>query len=207
VTVRREKVICWGLLALALLVAGRAALDARNRLGQTGPGFAVMDNLLVAVGGLDLGPLQPFDLVRAVNGQLVTSGRELQAEVRRHPPGTTFHYLINRRGHLVEVDIPSRILTARDLREFLLEGFLPSLLFLALGAIVLFLKPGVPETRLFLAFCLDWFAISSLYSDAHFVYRFSPLFLAAFALSPAITPPRDRSPTWRPGSPPWARAM
>lgn len=185
-TVRREKVIGWGLLAVALLISALATRDAGQRLGQTNPGFGVMDSLLVAVGGLDLGPLQPFDLVRAVNGQLVTSGRELQAEVRRHPPGTALHYLVNRRGQLVEVDVPSQRLSVRHWHQYLSEGLLPSLLFLALGAIVLYLKPGAPETRLFLAFCLNWFAIAGLYSDAHFTYRFTPLFLTAFAFSPAI---------------------
>jgi hypothetical protein len=47
--------------------------DAWNRIGQPAPGFAVMENMLVGVGGVDRVGLQPFDVVRAVNGRLVTS--------------------------------------------------------------------------------------------------------------------------------------
>jgi class 3 adenylate cyclase len=75
----------------------------------------------------------------------------------------------------------------RDFERFLLEGFVTAILFLALGAFVLWLKPGVPETRLFLVFCLTWFCIPALYLDAHSTYRFSPLFLTAVALVPAVS--------------------
>ena len=74
-------------------------------------------------------------------------------------PGTRFHYLVSRRGTLLEAEIPSRAISLRDFERYLLEGLLPALLFLALGAVVLALKPGVPETRLFLVFCLTWFCI------------------------------------------------
>jgi hypothetical protein len=50
-----------------------ATMDARARVGLTFPGVALMDQLLVAPGGVDKGGLLPFDLIRAVNGQLVTS--------------------------------------------------------------------------------------------------------------------------------------
>ena len=85
--------------------------------------------------------------------------------VRRHPPGTTFHYLVNRRGSLVEVDIASKVEPARGFARFLLEGLLPGLLFLGLGAAVLVLKPGAPDARVFLLFCLIWFVTAALYRD------------------------------------------
>jgi len=182
----REKSLCWGLLGLALLVMVQTTLDARSRVGRPYPGFAVMENLLVAVGGLDRGGLEPFDLIRTMNGRVLTSGHEIRAEAARHPPGTTFRYVLNRRGTLVEADVTSRVRTGEDFHRFLLEGFLPGLLFLVLGAVVLALKPGAPDTRLFLSFCLIWFAISGLYLDAHITYRFSAVFLTAWAFSPAI---------------------
>jgi len=94
-----------------------ATLDAWGRVGLTYPGFAVMDQLLVAPGGVDKGELLPFDLIRAVNGQLVTAGHEVQAEVRRHPVGTRFHYLVSRRGTVLEADIPSRAITLTDFKR------------------------------------------------------------------------------------------
>ncbi len=182
----RERIVCWTLLALALLIVGQATLDAWRQVDHPYPGFGVMDQLLVAVGGLETGALKPFDVVRAMNGQMVTSGQVIQEEVRRHPPGTVFHYIVSRGGRLVEADIPSALRTPDDFGRFLLEGFLSGLLFLGMGAAVLYLKPGASETRLFLAFCLTWCWIFGLYLDAHTTYRFSWLFLAAFSLSPAL---------------------
>ena len=182
----REKALCWGLLALALLVGAQTTWDQRRRVGQPNPGFAVMENLLVAVGGLEKGGLDPLDLVRAMNGRLLTSGREIQEEAQRRPPGTTLHYLVTRRGRLVEADVATERWTLHGFHRYLLEGLAPALLFLALGALVLWLRPGAPQTRLFLTYCLVWFLVMTLYNDAHGTYRFSALFLTAWALSPAV---------------------
>ncbi|MDP2628182.1 MAG: hypothetical protein Q8Q58_14935, partial [Candidatus Rokubacteria bacterium] len=182
----REKALCWGLLALVLLVGAQTTWDQRRRVGQPNPGFAVMENLLVGVGGLEKGGLEPLDLARAMNGQLLTSGREIQEEAWRHPPGTTIHYLVTRRGRLVEADVATQRATLHGFHSYLREGLAPALLFLALGALVLWLRPGAPLTRLFLTYCLVWFLIMTLYNDAHGTYRFSALFLTAWALSPAV---------------------
>ena len=162
-----------------------ATLDARGRVGTTYPGFAVMDQLLVAPGGVEKGGLLPFDLVRAINGQLVTSGREVHDEVRRHPVGTRFQYLLSRRGALHEAEIASRVITAGDLRRYVIDGLFPSLLYLGLAAVVLALRPGVPETRVFLFFALTWFCTAGLFPDSWTTYRFSALFLTAWAFAPA----------------------
>jgi class 3 adenylate cyclase len=162
-----------------------ATLDAWGRVGLTYPGFAVMDQLLVAPGGVDKGELLPFDLIRAVNGQLVTAGHEVQAEVRRHPVGTRFHYLVSRRGTVLEADIPSRAITLTDFKRYVTDGLLPSLLYLGLAAVVLALRPGAPETRVFLFFALTWFCTAGLFPDSWTAYRFSTLFLTAWAFAPA----------------------
>ena len=182
----RGKVVAAALIGLALLVGAQVAADRYRHLGRPFAGFMVMENLLVAVGGAERGGLQPFDWVRAMNGQLLTSGRQLQAEIARHPVGTTFHYLLNRRGQLVEADVTTRASTARDFKRFLVEGLFVGLLYLALGALVYYLQPGVWRSWLFLAFCLGWFLIDVTYVDAHTTYRFTPLFMTAWAFSPAI---------------------
>jgi len=180
-----DKLVCWALIGVAVLIAGVATRDAWRQVGQPFPGFAVMESLVVGVGGLDRAGLEPFDFVHAVDGQFLPTARELQAQVRRQPPGTVMHYLIVRRGRLVEVDRPTRMVTSSDFRRFLLEGLLPGLMFLTLGAIVVALRPGTRESRLFLAFCLIWFVITTTYRDAHFAYRFGPLFLTGWTLSSA----------------------
>ena len=181
-----EKIISWSLLGLALLIAVQATLDQWRRVGQPYPGFGVMENLLVGVGGWERAGLKPFDVVRALNGQILVSGREIQAEVTRHPPGTTFRYLLVRRGELVEAEVATERTPHRMFRRYVLEGLLPGLLLLALGATVIALRPGVVESRLFLAFCLIWSVTHAAYNDTLTTYRFSRLFLAAWAFSPAV---------------------
>jgi class 3 adenylate cyclase len=144
-----------------------------------------MKNLLVGL-GVERGGLEPFDLLRAMDGRLLTSGRQIQEEVRRHPPGTSFHYLVNRRGRLVEADIVSKTEPAGDFDRFLLEGLLPGLLFLGLAAAILVLKPGAIGARVFQLYCLNWFAITTLYHDSVSTYRFDVIFLTAWAFSPAL---------------------
>jgi class 3 adenylate cyclase len=183
----RSRIVVAGLLGLALLVGVQTTLDRYAQLGRPVAGVAVMFNLLVGVGGAERrGAVEPFDRIRAINGQLLATGHELQAEIARHPVGTSFRYLINRRGQLVEVDVPSRAYTVRDFQRFVLEGLLAGLLYLALVAVVFYVQPGTWRNWLFLAFALDWYLITVTYADAHLTYRFSGLFLTAWAFSPAI---------------------
>jgi class 3 adenylate cyclase len=181
----REKSLWWTVLALALVIGVWTTVDAWRCVGRPYPGFSMLDNLLVGL-GVEHGKLKPFDFVRAMDGRVLASGSEMQAEVRRHPPGTMFHYVVYRRGSLVEADIASKVEAVRDFWRFLLEGLLPGLLFLGLGAAVLVLKPGAPEVRVFLLFCLIWFVTATLYRDAVSTYRFDALFLTAWAFSPAL---------------------
>ena len=157
--VRRRQIVGWALLGLACLIAALSLRDAWSQTGRPYPGFGVLENLIVGIGGLERGGLEPFDITRVMDGRVLTSGREIQAAVRSSPPGTPFHYILNRGSRLVEVDVPSVVRTVRDFERYLLEGFVTAILFLALGAFVLWLEPGVPETSLFLAFCLTWFCI------------------------------------------------
>ena len=162
-----------------------ATLDARRSVGWTFPGFGVMELLYVAPGGVTKGQLAPFDHIHAVNDRPVVTGHELQAEVRRHPPGTPIRYLVSRRGQMLELTSPSRALAPRDFRRYLLDALLPSLLYLGLGAVVLALRPNARETRVFLFFCLTWFCTAGLFIDSWITYRFSLLFLTAWAFAPA----------------------
>src|SRR5215471_2309178 len=146
----RERHLWWALLAVALVLGGWTTVDAYRLIGQPYAGFSVMRNLLVGL-GVERGGLEPFDYLRAMDGQLLHSARQIQAEVRRHPSGTTFHYLVNRRGRLVEADIRTKEEPARDFDRFLLEGLLPDLLFLTAWAfspaLYLHLAQTFPERR------------------------------------------------------------
>jgi class 3 adenylate cyclase len=181
----RRNALFWGILGLALAVGVVTTIDRYQRQGRTFPGFWVMENLLVAVGGPERGSLQPFDVVRVMDGQVLTSGRDIQAVVERYDQPTTFHYIVYRRGELLETDITSRFFTRRDFVRFLAEGLLPGLLQLATGAVVFLIRPGRPQSWLFLAFALIAYLVSVTFADAHLTYRFTELFLTAWAFWPA----------------------
>src|SRR5215471_8274003 len=140
----RRNAFFWAILGLALSVGVVATIDRYQLQGRTFPGFWVMENLLVAVGGAERGSLQPFDVVRVMDGQVLTSGRDIQAVAARYTPPTTFHYIVYRRGQLVEADVTSRPFTRRDFARFLVEGVVPGLLLLATGAVVFLIRPGRP---------------------------------------------------------------
>src|SRR5438874_2022470 len=177
----------YGLLILrAVVFMGAVTRDAWRMIGRPWTGFPVMENMLVGVGGTQRTAAEPFDLVRAVNGRLVGSSRELQKEVARHPAGTRLRYLLVRSGSLVEEDVPSREMTLRTLKRFLTTNLLGGILVLSLGAAVALLRPGEPRTRLFLAFCLTTVVVNVGHWDLNGTHRFTKLFFVAWTLLPAL---------------------
>jgi len=200
---RCQTTVYWVLIALTGILMAMVTGDAWNRIGTPSPGFAVMENMLVGVGGVDRGGLHPFDILRGVNGRIVTSTRELQAEIERHPSGARMHYLLVRNGQLVEEDIPSRVTTLRHFRRFLLENLLPGAIGVALAALVIWLQSGSPAAPLFLAFSLQWAIINVGYYDLLGAHRFTRLFFLAWTFSPAVfvhlalTFPERRRVAWR----------
>ena len=181
----RRNPLFWGILGLALVVGLVTTLDRYQRQGRIFAGFWVMENLLVAVGGPERGPFQPFDVVRVMNGQVVRSGRDIQAMIESQDPGARFQYIVYRRGELVETEVPTRLYTRRDFLRFVVESLLPGTLQLAIGAVVFLIRPGRPQSWLFLVFTLVAYLVTVTYGDAHTTYRFSGLFLTAWAFWPA----------------------
>ena len=183
---RLEASIYVVLIVVAALFIGVVTRDAWRLIGRPWAGFPVMDNLLVGVGGLQRERVEPLDLVRAINGQLISSSRELQDEIERHPPGTRMRYLLVRSGSLVEEDIPSREMTLGMFRHYVLQYLLGGILVLTLGALVALLRPGSSSTRLFVAFCLITVVVNVGYWDLSGTHRFTKLFFVAWTFLPAI---------------------
>src|SRR6059058_1762049 len=146
---RLEKSAYVLLILLAVVFMGAVTRDAWRMIGRAWTGFPVMENLLVGVGGIQRERVEPLDLVRAVNGQVVTSSRQLQKEVERHPPGTRMRYLLVRSGSLVEEDAPSREMTLGTFKHYVIQYLAGGILVLALGALVALLRASGPSTRLF----------------------------------------------------------
>src|SRR6266850_523501 len=183
---RLEKSAYVLLILLAAVFVGAVTRDAWRMIGRPWTGFPVMENLVVGVGGRQRTAAEPFDLVRAVNGHLVSSCRELQKEVERYPAGTKLRYLLVRSGSLVEEEIASREMTLRTFKHFVVDNLLPGILVLGLGALVALLRPGVATTRLFLAFCLTAVVVNVGSWDLAGTHRFTELFFFAWTFWPAL---------------------
>ena len=185
-----ERVIGWALIGLVALVAVVVVRDAWRRVGQVVPGFALMANAQVGAGGMSRGGLEPLDVIVAVDGRPVRTAAEVRAEVARHPAGTPITYTLWRGtgsgGERVEATVRSRKVSEARCFWLVIDGILPGLLALGLGAIVFHLRPGTPESRLFLAFCVVTALVNLVYDDMMTTHRFSGLFLAAWPFTPAL---------------------
>jgi hypothetical protein len=183
---RVERALCWVLIGLVALIAVVALRDSWLRVGRVSPGFALMENGQAGPGGAPRRGLAPLDVITAVNGRPVSGATEILAEAERHPSGTALTYALRRGGQRLVVPIPTRTVTLGDFGGSLVDGTLPGLLVLAIGAVVFVLRPGTPESRLFLAFCLVNATINLTYNDLVTTHRFTRLLLALWAFSPAV---------------------
>jgi len=181
-----ERVLSWSLIGVVLLIGLVAAHDEWKRVGKRTPGFALMENGQVGVGGYLRHGLPPLGRIIAVNGRRVTGAADIEAEVASHPPGTPLTYTVGQGGRRIEVAVPTQIETLSGFRWFLVDGAIPALLVLGLAALVLYLRPGTPESRLFLAFSLVVATTNLTYSDLMCTHRFTRLTLAVWPFTPAL---------------------
>jgi len=180
----RKRVLAWTLIGVAALVAVVATADAWQRVGSITPGFNLMASLQIGVG--DRGGVEPFGQILAVDGQPVRTHAELRALVEAHPAGTVFRYTIARDGRSEERAVPSRRVTLGDFKHFLIDSLLPGLLILMIASALTVLRPEAAESRLFLGFCLLSSLESLLWTDFNTIHRFARLYLALWALTPAV---------------------
>ncbi len=183
---RLERAVAAFLIVLGLALSAVATGNAWRRVGQPDPGLALMENLLVAVGGGQRGhAFRPLDRVVAMDGRPLASAADVAEEVALRPPGTVHRYTILRGGEPLEIAVPTGVVKIQWFKRFVVEALVPGLLFLTLGAVVMYLKPGAGESRIFFAFCLVSFGTTLLYPDLHTTHRFTSLMLALWALSPS----------------------
>jgi class 3 adenylate cyclase len=182
----RELVVSGVLLAAVLVFAVAATVTAWRGVGHPWPGFAVLGNRQLGPGGAERAGLQPWDLVIAVGDVPINTIRDFHHEVARHPPGTTLRYTLIRSGRVIQADIPTRLVTLREFSRYVFDSLLPGLVVLALGAVVVVLKPGDAATRLFFAFCLANAVTSIGFVDLVTTHRFTRLFLAVWPWAPAL---------------------
>src|SRR5206468_10669146 len=146
--------------------------------------------------------------VKSVDGQAVTSRRDLEALVGTAPAGTPHEFVFERPGQRERRTIASMVFTPWDYVATLGVYALNGLAFLAVGLAVFYLKPESRQSRALLAFGVVWGLYLLLDLDLFTAGRFGALALVLEALAPAailplaLTVPQPRPPVTRSGRPP-----
>ena len=137
--------------------------------------------------------LLPFDLIRAVNGRIVTSGHGGPGGGSAGTPSARrFHYLGEPAGHACSRRTSrAASITLSDFARYVTRrAAAGARSILGLAAVVLALRPGAPDTRVFLFFSLTWSCTGrALPRRRGPPIASSALFLTAWAFAPAALPP------------------
>ncbi len=135
-------------IATALLTAGASPQPLQSNIRFWNGAAHVF---LVARGGvLDSAGIRPGDDIVALDGRRFENGTDLGDAWERHRPGDTARWTVRRGGRLLELEtgVTGGLAPGR-----LLPVAVAILLLLAVGAGTYLLRPGTPETLLFLLFC------------------------------------------------------
>ena len=143
--------VVWGVLAIALggvsWLAVVTWLAAGSWLGLVFPGFLIEASGHAGAVGLAGWPgtaagIAPYWQVEAVGGRAVSSGAAAYAEAAAHPPGTPLTWTFETPGgERVERTVTTAIFGRWDLLQVFTSYWVSGLCHVALGALVLLLRP------------------------------------------------------------------
>jgi transcriptional regulator with GAF, ATPase, and Fis domain len=180
-------------LALVLGLGTISAVDLAREVDRPHPGFLVFENGIV--GPMVLYPprmlgaataLRPQDRILAIDGRPVAGGRAIRAAAASVPVGTPLSYAVLRRGERLDLTIPTTVFSARDFAATALPFGLGALVLLAMGAVPVWLRPELAQTRILFAFALGTATAFGLLVFATTVsYPLAPAQHAAVALAKA----------------------
>jgi len=157
---------------------------------KTYPGFFFYENLVIT----DISPttvngdkLKRFsDKVVLINGEKVFTPEEVHSIIGTLSVGEKVDYTLERNGRYFDVEIPVEKLTAKNLLLIFGVIYLIGIMFLIIGAFVIYIKPDELASKAFFLFCTSigiWFVGSFDAQSAYYFYNltlvgaiFSPLF-------------------------------
>ncbi len=198
----RWMVLCSSLLLAALLAT--VAVNSARWVGTTFPGFFVMANRVVPSITLptwsDGRTYRLFQSqVQAVDGLAVHDSEQVYRAVAGARPGTVFDFTVRTpAGATEKVAVASQEFTTGDFALLFGAYLVNGLAFVAIGLLVLLLKPGSPASVGFFAFCtsVGVFVVTAadLYGPAWFfrLHVVAESLLGAGALHLALVFPVDR---------------
>lgn len=141
--------LAWSVVGCAALIFTVIGANSLRAIGEPFPGFFVWQNLFVpAVGdttwtGVQSG-LEYRTWLETVEGQVVTQADEVMAALADRRPGDPIRYTTSTGGETMDLTIPLAVFTLKD--YLITNGIFlfDSAILLALGAILLYLKPSDP---------------------------------------------------------------
>jgi hypothetical protein len=183
----------WVPLALApvLVIFTVCALNALAWLDRPFPGFLVLENgLLVSIGRTEWANVRyrnlPFARVLAVDGQPVSSGREVRAYVAAVGAGRSVTYTFRQGTNIFRLALRVRPFTRGDFLELFAPFLGVGLLMVLVSTAVVILRPNAPHARALFVVCLAVGLILITSPDMYSPYWFAPVaFLATCLLAPA----------------------
>jgi serine phosphatase RsbU (regulator of sigma subunit) len=159
---RSSSALFFGMLLVLLLVSVIAIINAMKWVNKPFPGFLINERMLVApIGqynwsGTQAGLKYP-EKILSVNGNPVSSPRELEDIIQGKPIGSPIEYRIERKGEVLKATLKSMRFSVVDLVMTFGINFIGGIAYLLIGLVVYILKP---DTKTSWAFLLASFFLS-----------------------------------------------
>ena len=188
---RSSSMLFFGMLLVMLIVAGICLASGIKWLHKPFPGFLINQRMVVApVGqyhwsGTKAGLKYP-EKVLTVDGDPVSSPRELEDIIQGKPIGSPIEYRIERKGEVLKATLKSMQFSWVDLIMTFGITFIGGIGYFLIGLVVYILKPATKVSWIFLTACVFlglWQITTFDMQSTHF--GLIRLFLIAGAFSPA----------------------
>jgi signal transduction histidine kinase len=176
----------------AVVLWAMVVADVAQQVGRPFPGFRCEEGLSVSpqTNPAWHGPrhgLLAYDYLLSANGHRLARVGELKAIVASVPPGAPITYEVWRQGRVVQVSVPTQVLSARDALESFGPVLAVGLLHMLIGVGAFWLRPANPAAQALLLLTLViGLCFQTLGVDFTLTHRFGRFYQAAVHLSGSV---------------------
>lgn len=147
---KRRNGLLWAVGSLAFLVITATLISSSRWINRPFPGFLLYRNLVVGPDFLPQwsgtrGGINFLDRIVAVDGAPVRAPADVYELVRGSPPGSLFHFTVERKDQRLQITIPSMNFSFHDWLLSFGIYLLAGLGFLAIGVMPLYLNSPAPS--------------------------------------------------------------
>ncbi|HZR81638.1 MAG TPA: hypothetical protein VFD92_11120 [Candidatus Binatia bacterium] len=196
-----------GAVALAAAVVVPCARNAVAWIGRPFAGVLFADNLIVvSIGRASWREPQlrraEWARIVAIDGTPVETAAAAHAAIERRGIGGEVTFTLRRGAELFRVRLPVVAFARRDFDEVFAPMLVMGVALMVMGTLLAWLRPALPEVRGLFAVCASLGLMLVTGPDQYGPYRFTPLYLLAFASVPPAVFHLAATYPWRPGR--WA---